>query len=154
MNLRLNFVVAELLPLLDWAESNPPSTLFQDLLDPNMWKEGTVPEVGKFFTDPIATQDDIDESKIPPHLLFVKDEGIYLMAGTKNRQPGPDPEDARCAVAYAEGYGPGIHVSGDDFGERIGCGEIRSMIAGHEPDAALRIDMTETSFMITVEDRS
>lgn len=72
------------------------------------------------------TADEVDESKVPAHFSFVKDDGIYIMAATEERLPG---EDTLNFVVYAEGYDPRKDddvwmrsreaVGGDDFSEGL-----------------------------------
>jgi len=72
------------------------------------------------------TADEVDETKVPAQFSFVKDDGIYIMAATKERLPG---EDTLNFVVYAEGYDPRKDddvwmrsreaVGGDDFGEGL-----------------------------------
>lgn len=50
-----------------------------------------------------------------PAVWLVKDQGVYIMPCTHDR-PHPLPKDSIC---YAQGFGPGKHVGGDDYCESI-----------------------------------
>lgn len=87
-----------------------------------------------------------------PTLLFVKDDGIYLMTGAVMEK---FPEDYS-HVCYAEGYSPDVEdvwekcreaVGGDDFGEVIELDEkLQGIInKGHD----LLITVTPESFSIS-----
>ena len=61
----------------------------------------------------------VDEVPEGPILWLVKDEGVYLMAGTKTRQLAPEGSETKCVAVYAEGFGPEEYLGGDDFVEPI-----------------------------------
>lgn len=61
----------------------------------------------------------VDEVPKKPILWLVKDSGVYLMAGTKERQLASTKGAAKCVVVYAEGFEEGEHIGGDDLVESI-----------------------------------
>lgn len=63
--------------------------------------------------------------RVPAGLWFVKDEGVYLLSNGKLEE-GRTPETDGL-VAYAEGYGKGIHVPGDDFVEFIPAKDLAQL---------------------------
>ena len=79
-------------------------------------------------------------------LYLVKDAGVYLMAGTGERQLRSEEEVAegksKCVVVYADGHGPDDgHIGGDDYAETIPFGKWRDRLT---PESELRIKVTET----------
>ncbi|WP_181722926.1 DUF3085 domain-containing protein [Nocardia gipuzkoensis] len=66
-----------------------------------------------------------DPSPTVPSLIWVKDEGIYLMSNGIPRQPGePGSPEGSARVVYALGHGPETHWDhgeplGDDFAEYL-----------------------------------
>lgn len=50
-----------------------------------------------------------------PSVWLVKDNGAYIMPCTHDR-PFPTPKEHIC---YAQGFGPGKHIGGDDYCELI-----------------------------------
>lgn len=92
------------------------------------------------------TNEETDEK----FLYLVKDAGVYLMAGTGERQLRTEKEisegKSKCVVIYAEGCGPNDgHIGGDDFAETIPFGDWRERLT---PESELRITVTATSITI------
>lgn len=149
MSFRFNY--SKMLPLIEHALRAAPTAIINDRFDPALLKEGAV--VDDFG---MARIEDVDTTRIPRRLVLVKDSGIYLMCCTDPELK--DPNDASSAyVVYAEGYGPDVHVPGDDFGEPIDLDWIvqadnKASLAGKEP-VALEIEMGESQFSITLISR-
>lgn len=88
-------------------------------------------------------------------LLFVHDQGLYLMASGLLRDDNP-PGQTRHLCAYAEGCDPDSDgmwydnardlVGGDDFGEEIDTTGIDKMMEG---GAGLAFEVSETHINIT-----
>ncbi|MEY2117307.1 DUF3085 domain-containing protein [Rhodanobacter sp. FW106-PBR-R2A-1-13] len=149
----LYFSIAELLPILDHAEAAPAQSItFEQLFDKKLWKPGTTSKTG------YCREEDIDQSKVPKGVLFVKDEGCYLMSGGAPRQR-VKPDEDRCVVTYADGCDPVKNddcwertrelCGGDDFGMAIPVQLIRSAIAA-APNARrlqLRLGKRQISFV-------
>ena len=123
------------------------SATYAMLCEPKYLKAGEVmPEDG------IARQDQIDPTKLEPHLFLVKDEGAYLMSGARARLPGKDGKPNY--VVYADGYGPDAPweklqaaLGGDDFAESIPLSMLEQPIA----DVASTIWISITTQQIGVE---
>jgi hypothetical protein len=122
----LRFRVGELLPIIDWARRNPP---------------GNYP----YTSDPA-----------PPGLLFVKDEGVYLLANTSARQR-QHPSTERVVVCYADTYGPDrdwweirAAVGGDDFAEFLPLLDVLSVIKATPADQWFVIDFDPAAAMFTM----
>ncbi len=124
---KITFDLEELRPLIEHAMSCKEHVPTYGMLDdPNILKDGEVVLKGGF-----ARHDQIDFTKIAPHLQLVKDEGIYIMSSGRPNLPG---QDAPNKVVYAKGYGPDadyykVHaVSGDDFVESLDLIPIRAAL--------------------------
>jgi hypothetical protein len=96
--------------------------------------------------------DDDDEHDARPQLIFVKDEGIYLMS---NGLPEDIVEGETLFVAYAEGYDPTVEtdntwhaVSGDDFAEFIDLTPMQIAFIRSPNFRSLAIELDEDSFKI------
>lgn len=104
---------------------------------------------------PSYSQQDAGEPGVPA-LVFVKDEGTYLMTNRADH-----PEGAMRLVEYAEGYDPKkvSHeqwwTGGDDFAEHLPAEEVERLIEGRSDEAILgiSIDLQGTTFEIYVEGR-
>lgn len=64
-----------------------------------------------------------------PHLVLVKDVGVYLMAGCVKKLLNPE-QPGTNLVAYAEENGPETYISGDDFVEMIPLECVNKFLAG------------------------
>lgn len=91
---------------------------YSHLTNKKNWKPGTVPDQHGY-----AKTEDVDTSKIEPYIMLVKDSGIYLMVGSKEKMAGVETLNH---VVYGEGFGPNddydemVRVAGgDDFGEAL-----------------------------------
>lgn len=88
-------------------------------------------------------------------LLFVHDQGLYLMSSGLLREDNPEGQ-TRHLCAYATGCDPerdgewwdnaGDLVGGDDFGEEIDTTGIQKMMEG---GAGLRFEVSETHINIS-----
>jgi hypothetical protein len=130
--------------ILEHSKKNPIFTpTFSQMFDARYRKDGKdfVETEGKPWPKP----EDVDETKTPRQFSLVKDDGIYIMAGTKERLPG---EDTHNFVVYAEGYDPKKDddvwmrsreaVGGDDFSEGLPLEWLEMAVANAE---ASGIDM-------------
>lgn len=108
---------------------------------------------GKTYEFDTTIPDEYYESN-EPTLLFVKDEGIYIMTSAKMEKM---PED-KSHVVYAEGYSPDVPdcwdkcrdaVGGDDFVETIELTPELEKVILHGAD--LVIDITPTQFSVTAK---
>ena len=108
---------------------------------------------------------DFDDKPIPdapkprPALIFVHDEGLYLMSNGKPRQMAN--EDKR-VVVYAKGYDPGkdrmavwekarAAVGGDDFAEHLDLSPEFIKAILHPSFRALVLRVSPKSISMTVE---
>jgi len=133
MSKMLKFMAADVIRLLDHTEQAQVQGLTpDDLANPEMWLPGTTP--GEYG---LASEDQIDRSRIGPRLFFVHDSGVYLMSGGSPTLLEPDnkPGETRSVVAYAEGLGPDADyddmvsaVGGDDFGIPIASTYFRNAL--------------------------
>lgn len=121
---KLKFKVNDLRPIIEHASNAKLFEIdFIHLADKKYWKPGV-----KKPKDGFVKADDVDQSKIEPHLSLVKDQGIYLMSGGDPAQWTDETKKQR-VVAYAAGYHPDVDndwyqnaraaVGGDDFSECI-----------------------------------
>lgn len=114
--------------LFEHSKSNPEhSPSFEHLCDARYLKDGE-----KMPASGFAKVEQIDTAKIPPHLLLVKDQGLYLMSGSKVRLAG---DETANKVVYAKGYGAECDyeklrtaAGGDDFAEAIDIEWLRKAI--------------------------
>jgi hypothetical protein len=98
--------------------------------------------------------DDDDEHDARPQLIFVKDQGIYLMS---NGLPRDIVAGETSFVAYAEGYDPSVEtyntwdtVSGDDFGEFIDLTPTQIAFIRSPNFRSLAIELDEHSFKVII----
>lgn len=95
-------------------------------------------------------------------LLFVKDEGIYLMPDIE--YPKGRSASSEGDVLYAKGYGPECDydkmvaaVGGDDFGETISTAELLTMasklgiLLSTPSSSKFIVNVSETTFTLTFE---
>jgi hypothetical protein len=121
----LRFNLEQLEPIIEWAQRQQP---------------GYYP----YTTDPA-----------PRGLLFVKDQGIYLMANTNTRQLRED--GTWTVVCYAEHYGPDADwwkvreaAGGDDFAEFLPLELMVNAIAAAPEDQWLVIEFDPESDSFTM----
>lgn len=117
---KLTFKIADVRKLYEHAQnSKEHRASFSHLIDPKLLKAGeTMPKVG------YATSAQLDLSKIPAHLLLVKDQGCYLMSSGLPSLLGAKGEPN--LVVYAKGLGQDCDYDklraacgGDDFSEAL-----------------------------------
>lgn len=92
----------------------------------------------------------VDETTNEYGLWLVKDEGIYLMSPSSERDII---SENRCHVIYARGYSPRVKdlwekthaVSGDDFAEFIPLSEQQMMRVRRNGELDIRLTETEVS---------
>lgn len=78
-----------------------------------------------------------------PGLWLVKDEGVYVMS---NADPGlKKPDGKRHQVVYALGFGPEVHLGGDDFVELIRAEWLKESL---KQFTTISILLTETQIEI------
>ena len=120
------FALADTAPILEWAVQNTP---------------GFYP----YTSDPA-----------PAGLLFIKDQGIYLMANTNPRQLRADQKWS--VVCYADGYGPDcdwweVHAAagGDDFAEFLPLDEVLRVVNAAPADRwfVIEFDPNDDAFSLT-----
>ncbi|MBF6341302.1 DUF3085 domain-containing protein [Nocardia abscessus] len=99
-----------------------------------------------------------DPGPAVPSLIWVKDQGIYLMSNGLPRQPGePGTQEGRARVVYALDHGPGTHwihgePLGDDFAEYL---DLSQNYDGHTLIELIRTSAAVNDwFCITVSPRS
>lgn len=133
------FDMADLRPLIEHALAASEHTPTFDMLDdPAILKVGVSLPKGAF-----ARHDDIDYSKIPPHLQLVKDEGAYLMSSGRPLLPG---DGALNKVVYAKGFKPEDgHIGGDDYVERLEIEHFKQALDRGEKTATVRVSETSLS---------
>lgn len=137
------FKVKDVVRLLEHSEQAPlQRVLMEDLVNPEVWKDG----LESAPAEDLAKDEDVDLSKLPKRLIFVKDDGAYLMSGGLPALPGKGHPNH---VLYAVGYGPDDDhdrlrddFGGDDFAEGIETADVR-VILSKSPKA--------TRFVISVE---
>jgi hypothetical protein len=148
----LIFKAQDLKPIVEHALASPAHTpTYAMQLDPAYWREGAKVAPGGW-----PGPEDLDLSKVKPHLQLVKDEGVYLMSSGSPRLIDPSVQGGmRSLVAYAEGMGPEDGweswqaVGGDDFVEHVDVGFIKKALdLGAD---AIRITLTESSLAIDFE---
>jgi hypothetical protein len=151
LRFKLHGVRALVAHALACKEHNPT---FDQLFNPLIAKAGVVMVVD----EPLLPKD-VDKSKVPASLAWVKGEGSYLMS---NGIPGllKDPKDPNSSdqVVYAEGFGPDAdndHVQralgGDDF---LVCLELNDDLVRSIrecKDGALVLMVTASSIDVFVE---
>lgn len=115
----LKFKRSEVAKIVEHSLANPEyAPSLTHLYEKKYWKPGVKPnEIG------FVSADNVDTSKIEPHIHLVKDSGIYLMAATKETLKG---EATLHFVVYAEGFGEDADwddvraaAGGDDFAENL-----------------------------------
>lgn len=135
------------------------SATFEHLLDPSVLKDGeTMPEGG------ILRQDQIDNAKVPAHLVLAKDTGVYLMSSglpllaAKGDERGPNRTPYRPLnhVVFADGHGPQDgygDMGGDDFAEAIPLSFFREAIERGAAEISVQIteEHVRVSFSGTLE---
>ena len=119
--------------LTHWAAENQVTV--QDFLKPGE----ALPEIG------VAEADQIDLGAVPPGLVIVHDEGVYLMSNGRPELPQGQ------NVVYAEGFGPRDDdtpfcsiVGGDDFGECLPAEMCELLAQGGKH----RLRVTSSSFEV------
>jgi hypothetical protein len=112
---------AALRPIVKWTlEHAPHTTSYDQQLDPQFWKPGVTLKAGEWPKPELALE------SVPPALHWVKDDGIYLLSSSAER----DLVDGTTSrVVYAKGYNPRTDedvwenaraaVGGDDFVEAL-----------------------------------
>lgn len=98
----VQFPLQDVLELVDWNKKHTQAPSYDEMFDPKYYPGGKLinDERGWPDTTKIVTE------KLPRCLHLVKDEGLYLMAGTQERLPAKEPHDTRHHVVFAEGYNP------------------------------------------------
>jgi len=145
----LIFKAAALRPIVEHALScreHVPTFAMQ--LTPAYWREGVKIAPGGW-----PKPEDLDLSKVPPHLQLVKDDGVYLMSSGSPRLLDPaSPAPGRSLVVYAEGMAPEDGwdawqiLGGDDFVEQVDLAFVKKAIdLGAEN---IRIKITATRFTL------
>lgn len=149
----LRFAIIELLPILAHSESaDAQRPSFSDVFDPEMWKEGAKPNARGY-----VESDQVDTGKIPPSVLIVKDDGVYLMSNGTPMLVDPA-RGTRSVVAYAKGLDPSTGyeviraaVGGDDFAERIQVAAIREAISRAPGATTFVVELGEETISFWVE---
>lgn len=127
------------------------SPVYDQLFEPQYRKDGKAPP-----EDAFPTFDDIDPTKIPPGLLFVADQGVYLMSNAKVELPKGGKHD----VAYAKEADPdkvpfddwwNIHhlvFGGDDGVEFIELDILEQWLGqSHLPTARIRLTANQIEYL-------
>lgn len=136
--------------IYEHSVANPLFTpSFSQLYDGRYRKDGQDIDV---MSSKLATAEDVDIEKIPPHASIVKDDGIYLMAATETRLVGGETKNF---VVYAEGMDPNKDedvwdaarnaVGGSDFSESIPLEWLKMAIedAEHSGTNQMIVQFTE-----------
>lgn len=147
---KLIFDAAELKVLCDHAKScKTHAAGYAHLTEAKYLKDGaSIPPSGW------AEAKDIDNAKIPAHLVLVKDQGCYLMSSGLPRLPGVETLNL---VAYAKGLGPDADYDdlrracgGNDFGENLPLGMFeQALVSGSE---TITINMTASRISVEWQD--
>lgn len=122
------FNASKVLELIEHSESAPSQhVIWDDLFTPALWRDdATCNEHG--YVD----EDGVDPNKIAPRLLWVKDDGVYLMsAGLPLLELDPAHPDGNYAV-YAKDFGPDVHIGGDDVSIPIQCLSFREALRAYD----------------------
>lgn len=133
------FDMADLRPLIEHALAASEHTpTFGMLDDPSILKQGVSLKKGAF-----ARHDEIDFSKIPPHLQLVKDDGAYLMSSGRPLLPG---DGTLNKIVYAKGFRPEDgHIGGDDYVESLDIEHFKQALDRGEKSATVRVSETNLS---------
>mgnify|MGYP001164668168 CR=1 FL=1 len=119
---KLIFAAAALRPIVEWTLAHAPHTpTYAQQLDPQFLKPGVRLKAGEW-----PKPEQLDREKVGPSIHWVKDDGIYLLSSSAERDV-VDGTSSR--VVYAQGYDPRTDadvwekaraaVGGDDFVEAL-----------------------------------
>ena len=119
---KLTFDAAALRPIVEWTVSHAPHVLtYGQQLDPQFLKPGVTLKAGEW-----PKPEQLDRDKVGPSIHWVKDDGIYLLSSSAERDIV---EGNSSRVVYAKGYDPRTDedvwekaraaVGGDDFVEAL-----------------------------------
>lgn len=119
---KLVFDAAALRPIVKWTLEHAPHTpTYGQQLDPQFWKPGVTLKPGEW-----PKPEQLARDKVPAAIHWVKDEGIYLLSSSAERDIV---EGSTSRVVYAKGYHPKLDddvweksraaVGGDDFVEAL-----------------------------------
>lgn len=133
------FDMADLKPLIEHAlAASEHRPTFDMLDDPAILKEGVTLAKGAF-----AREDEINYSKIPPHLQLVKDSGAYLMSSGRPLLEG---DGTLNKVVYAKGFKPEDgYIGGDDYIEKLEIEHFKQALDRGEKTATVRVSETTMS---------
>ena len=149
----LTFPVADVQTLIGHAKAAPEQRLsFSDLFDKSLLKPGVKIARGEW-----AREEDIDKTKVPPSLLFVKDQGAYLMSA------GVPALRVECSESSVVTYARGMHpqkdsdwwdmasaiCGGDDFAERLPVAMFESALAARPAAKTIRIRLSNTKIAVS-----
>jgi Protein of unknown function (DUF3085) len=151
----LRFNIEEVRALVEYSlNCKQHSPTFGQLFDPAIAKEGVV-----LKEDQYLQKDQVDKSKVPAALSWVKDEGSYLMSnGIPRLLKDPKDPNSMAQVVYAKGFGPDAdhdHVrhalGGDDFVECLKLNDDLVRSIRECKDGALVLMVTASSIDVFVE---
>lgn len=119
---KLVFNAEALRAIVQWTMTHSPHTpSYEQQLDPQFWRDGVHIKAGEW-----PKPEQLALEKIPPALHLVKDEGIYLLSSSAERDIA---EGTTSRVVYANGLDPKADedvwdkcreaVGGDDFVEAL-----------------------------------
>lgn len=156
----MRFAHAEVQKLVDHADQHPAFCPSMDhLFNQKFWR-ADVPadQRARGYVD----AEYVDAEKIEPHLLLVKDAGVYLMSATKETLSGKETQGTLNYCVYAEGLGADADyddiraaAGGDDFGIRVPLETVRAMIdGGHDFGAEVRGDTVHFKSLKALASRS
>ena len=117
---------------------------FEMLCNPAYLKQGVTLKKGEYAKD-----EQIDKSKIPPSMVFVKDQGVYLMSSGIPGLPG---EGSLNRVVYAKGLGKDADyddiahaAGGDDFAESLPLSMFDQAMAERATSVAINLSARKIS---------
>lgn len=147
----LKFDAREVRALVLHCQKHPiMSVMIEHMADEQCWKPGALADEFGW-----ARREDVDQLKIKPYIILVKDRGVYLMAGSEVRLPGKGDSHK---VVYAAGYGADADydavydvAGGDDFGYPLPLSWF--LAALDDTVKTIRISLTERSVRLLVPTR-
>lgn len=146
MSIKLKFKASEVLALINVAKAGEKHSVTIPMLFEDKYHKGGKVKMNKSWPD----SKNIDQSKVPPHLQLVKDQGVYLIASS--HRPKIDP------VIYAKNLNPVVDndwydlahsgLGGDDFAEAIMLNDLEGKLEGAKQ---FIVNMTPKFYEITIK---
>lgn len=149
--MRLSFDINRVREIREFIAANTPAPCVNDLFNQNLYPGGKVVK-----KDGWPDSEAMDHTLLEPRFFLVKDQGVYLMPGTKEfmRDPGRDGTSHRSVVAYANGLNPETDVDWYDEAEwKLGGDDFALSIPASWFDHLLKVKPTATRFVLKMTKR-